>query len=107
MFGSGWLNLGSLVLGLIAWILPVVNLVQHNKADRSNWIVFSVASVSACAVSLCMQIFYGNHLVKIEDWSALMDTSSAVASAAIMLLVVTVILNAVTLVIYHEKNSDG
>ena len=58
MFGAGWLNLGSLLLGLIAWILPVVNLVQHNKADHRNWVAFSVASVSACAISLCMQIFY-------------------------------------------------
>jgi cytochrome c oxidase subunit 4 len=104
MFGAGWLNLGSLVLGLIAWILPVVNLVQHNKADRRNWIIFSVASVSACAISLCMQIFYTDHLVKIEDWSALMDTSHAVALVATLLLVVTIILNAITLVVYYRKS---
>ncbi len=103
MFGAVWLNLGSLVLGLAAWILPVVNLMQHNKADHRNWVVFSVASVSACAISLCMQIFYTNHLVKIEDWSALMDTSQAVALIAALLLVVTIILNAITLVVYYGK----
>ncbi|MEL7657284.1 MAG: hypothetical protein AAGU75_15430 [Bacillota bacterium] len=103
MFGAGWLNLGSLVLGLIAWILPVVNLAQHNKADHRNWVVFSVASISACAISLCMQIFYTDHLVKIEDWSALMDTSHAVALVATLLLVVTIILNAITLVVYYGK----
>lgn len=104
MFGAGWLNLGSLVLGLIAWILPVVNLVQHNKADRRNWVAFAVASVSACAISLCMQIFYTNHLVKIEDWSALMDTSQAVALFATLLLAVTIILNVITLVVYYRKS---
>ena len=103
MFGAGMLNLGSLVFGLIAWVLPIINLVQHDKARHRNWAALSVASVSACAVSLCMQIFYSNHLVEIEDWSALADTSSAVASAAILLLVVTVILNAATLVVYHGK----
>lgn len=103
MFGAGWLNLGSLVLGLIAWILPVVNLMQHNKADHRNWVVFSVAGVSACAISLYMQILYTNHLVKIEDWSALMDTSHAVALVATLLLVVTIILNAITLVVYYGK----
>ena len=103
MFGAGWLNLGSLVLGLIAWIFPVVNLIQHNKAPHKNWVVFSVASVSACAISLCMQIFYTNHLVKIEDWSALMDTSHAVALVATLLLVVTIILNVITLVVYYGK----
>lgn len=33
MFDAGWLNLGSFMLGLIAWILPIINLAQHNKAD--------------------------------------------------------------------------
>ncbi len=103
MFGAGWLNLGSLVFGLIAWILPVVNLMQPNKADHRSWAVFSVASVSACAISLCMQIFYTDHLVKIEDWSALMDTSHAVAFVATSLLAVTIILNVFTLVVYHGK----
>lgn len=104
MFGYGLLNLGSLVLGLIAWILPAVNLAKHNKANHRNWVVFSVASVSACAISLCMQIFYGNYLVRREDWSALMDTSNAVALVSTILLVVTIVLNAITLVIYHGRN---
>lgn len=103
MFGATWLNVGSLVLGLIAWILPVVNLMLHNKAGRRNWAVFSVASVSACAISLCMQIFYNDYLVKIEDWPALMDTSSAVALVATILLAGTLILNAITLVVCGKK----
>lgn len=28
-----WLNLGSLVFGLIAWILPVVNLMLKERQD--------------------------------------------------------------------------
>jgi hypothetical protein len=103
MLGAAWLNLGSLVLGLIAWILPLVNLMKRNKADNRNWVVFSVASVSACAISLCMQLFYSDYLVRIEDWSALMDTSSAVAFVATVLLVVTIMLNAITLVYTIEK----
>jgi cytochrome c oxidase subunit 4 len=103
MLGAGLLNLGSLVLGLIAWILPVVNLMQHNTVNHRHWVAFSVASVSACAVSLWMQILYTNHLVKIKDWSALMDTSYAVALVATLLLAVTIILNVITLVVYHGK----
>ncbi|MEN6327390.1 MAG: hypothetical protein ABFD18_14460 [Syntrophomonas sp.] len=103
MFGVGWLNLGSLVFGLIAWILPVVNIVQHDKANHRHWVVLSVASVSACAISLWMQIVYTDHLVKIEDWSALSDTSSAVAMVATLLLAVTIILNAITLFVYYRK----
>jgi cytochrome c oxidase subunit 4 len=103
MLGAGWLHLGSLVLGLVAWILPVVNLVQHNKGDNRNWAAFSVASVSTCAMSLCLQIYYTSHLVEREDWSALMDTIHAVALVATILLVVTLILNAITLVVYTRK----
>lgn len=98
-----WLNAGSLVLGLIAWILPIINLVRCNKPDNRGWVAFSVISVSACAIALYMQILYINHLVNIEDWSALMDTSYAVALVCALLLVVTVMLNAVALVVYRRK----
>lgn len=102
-----WLNAGSLVLGLIAWILPVANLAKHNKAEHKNWVVFSIASVSACAISLCMQIIYQNFLVRIEDWSAVMDTSGALALVSTVLVVVTIGLNVITLVIYNkEKFND-
>lgn len=104
--GPSWLNLGSLILGLIAWILPVVSLIQRNKAGHRNWAVFSVASISACSISLCMQIFYTDHLVKIEDWSALMDTSSAVAMVTILLLTVTILLNAALLIVYRKNSKD-
>jgi hypothetical protein len=107
MFGAGWLNLGSLVFGLIAWVLPVVNLVQYSKAGRRNWGVFVLASVGACAISLCMQIFYTSHLVKIADWSALMDTSGAVALVAAVLLAGTIILNTITLIVYNKKADDA
>lgn len=49
------------------------------------------------------QIFYNNHLVKIEDWSALMDTTGAVAFVSAVLLTVTIILNAITLIIYRNR----
>jgi cytochrome c oxidase subunit 4 len=99
------LNLGSLVLGLIAWILPVVNLMRYGKHDRRNWVALSIMSISASAISLCFQIFYINHLVKIADWSALMDTTSAVAFVSAVLLIVTIILNAITLIVYRERTA--
>lgn len=101
----GWLNIGSLVLGLIAWLLPVVNLVGYIIGKQRNWAILSILSISACAISLCFQIFYNNHLVKIEDWSALMDTTRAVAILSAVLLVVTIILNAITLVVYRDKTA--
>ncbi|QAT51319.1 hypothetical protein EQM14_11330 [Caproiciproducens sp. NJN-50] len=106
MLGAGLLNIGSLVLGLIAWVLPAVNLAQAKNSDCRNW-ALSVVSVSACAVALCMQIFYSEHLVKIQDWSALMDTSHSTAWISTMLLVVTIVLNTITFVVYHKNINNG
>ncbi|MFB4166921.1 hypothetical protein [Virgibacillus sp. JSM 102003] len=102
----GWLNVGSLALGLIAWILPAINLMQYKNHDHRNWVVLSVMSISACAISLSFQVFYTNHLVKIEDWSALMDTTGAVAFVSAVLVIVTIILNAITLILYRGKIAE-
>lgn len=97
------LNIGSLVLGLIAWLLPVVNLMQYKKPDHKNWVVLSIMSISACAISLCFQIINNSHLVKIEDWTALMDITGSLAVIASVLLIVTIILNAITLIVYRDR----
>ena len=75
----GWLNLGSLVLGLIALILPSINIARYEKLSK-YWITFSIVSLSACSVSLFLQIFSFYERVKAEDWAALTDTMSVIAS---------------------------
>lgn len=101
----GLLNLGSLVLGLIAWVLPIVTYMRYKKHDRRNWVVLSIMSISACAISLCFQIFYIYHKVTVEDWVALMDTMYAVAFASAILLIVTIILNVFTLIMYRDRTA--
>ncbi|MBY0146873.1 hypothetical protein [Neobacillus niacini] len=103
----GLLNLCSLVLGLVAWILPVVNLMRYKKHDqRMKWAVLSILSISACTLSLCFQIFYTKHLVEREDWSALMDTAGTMAFVAAVLIIVTIILNAITLIVYRIRTGN-
>lgn len=98
---SGLLNLGSLVFGLIAWTLPVIVFLQSHKVSRQKCLVFSAVSISACAVSLCLQIFEIHHRVNLQDWSALMDTSRTVALVTALLLAVTIILNVVVYLRYY------
>ena len=101
----GLLNLGSLVLGLIAWGLPAIALMRYKKGDDRNWATLSIISISACAISLCFQTLYNNYLVKIEDLSALMDTIGTVAFLSVVLLVVTIVLNIITLIVYRDRTA--
>lgn len=100
---SGLLNPISFILGLIAWVLPIMNMMRYQKSDYRNWVVFSMISMGACALSLCLQIINIYDLVSIEDLSALMDTIGAVAIAASVLFIVTIILNAITLMVYRDR----
>ena len=101
------LNLGSLLLGIIAWTLPVINLMQRNTASRRTYAVFSATSLVACSIALCLQLFELNHRINIHDWSALLDTSRAVASVAALLLIGTIILNAIVIVKHSAKRQNG
>lgn len=93
-----WLNVGSLLLGLLAWMLPLVGFVKKQR----NVQTLAVMSMGACALSLSFQIFYHYHLVQIGDWSAIMDITGSTAFASGVLIIVTIFLNAVTL-IRHRK----
>lgn len=101
----GLLNLSSLVLGLIAWTLPLVNLMGYKKDGHQNWAVLSMMSIGACATSLSFQIFYQHHLVTITDWSALMDTTDAVVFATTALLIGTILLNGISLLVYRGRTA--
>ena len=106
MVGYGLLNVGSLLLGLIAWILPVINLTKQNKAKHKNSLLLFITSISACAFSLFLQILYSSYLVNSEDWAALMDTRNAVVCVSSVLLVVTLTLNVITLIIYTKTHEN-
>lgn len=99
----GWLNIGSLLLGLIAWILPIIYLMGNKKHEHNHWGILSVLSISACAISISFQIFYNYHLVKIEDWTALMDTTRAVVIATAVLLIFTLLLNGFTFIVSRQS----
>lgn len=91
------LNLGSIILGLAAWAIPVSCIVKKSGSSLP-----STFSFTACIVSLLLQIAELRHRVQIEDWSALMDTVGAVMLSAAALAVVTVILNVIALTIFRK-----
>ena len=103
MIEAYWLNVGSLLFGLIAWITPIIKLIQFNKGTIKKVLLTSTTSLVACSVSLCMQILYTGYLVKIQDWTALLDTYDMLIFASLILLIITIVLNLFTLVIYVSR----
>jgi len=91
----GWLNIGSLLLGLAAWILPLIYILARPIATDRLRIAVPSISLAACSAALVLQIVYQNYLVRTEDWSALMDTSGSLVFISSVLLAGTVVLNAI------------
>lgn len=102
MLNASLLNLGSLILGIAAWVLAIVGIIAP-KSEGARKLVFSTISMGACAGSICLQTFYSRHLVRIEDWSALTDTASAVAFVCAVLFGVSVLLNALSVYFYYKR----
>ncbi|GLC89613.1 hypothetical protein [Lysinibacillus piscis] len=99
----GWLNIGSLFLGLYAWLLPAISLLNYPDECYKQRVNRAMYSFSACAVALVFQIIYTGYLVTIKDWVALMDTTGVVAYATITLVMVTMLLNIVVFVVYRKR----
>jgi len=64
-----YLNVGSLVFGLIAWILPIVRIGFLKKCSDSNGEVFSLLSFSAWETALVIymqEVYVGLDGVRTE-----------------------------------------
>lgn len=102
MQNPGWLNLMSLCLGLAALVLPVAGGLILARQGR-RWHGCIGASLAACAVSLYCQIAYTRYLVDIQDFSALMDTQTAVQRCAKALLLAVLLVNGITTAILETQ----
>ena len=88
----GMLNLGSLACGLAGWVVPWLSGVRRPPVVSRQYLR-GLISMGLCALALWFQIRYQRHLVDIQDWSALMDTSGAVAGISAFLLISTLLDN--------------
>ncbi len=104
--GYGWLNIGSVLFGLIALVIPIITLMRQDNSVSNNLGVLSGISISSCAISLCMQILYANHLVNIEDFTAMMDILGTVSNVSVILLIATIVLNIITYMVCNGNKSQ-
>ena len=84
------LNIGSLVLGICAWVFGALAIATSKPitAHRNT-----CASFSLCAISLVLQFLELNRRVILGDYAAIEDTIRAILIASVVLVSVTVILN--------------
>ncbi len=101
-----WLNVISLVLGLAAWVLPLIGMTLARMNKHTAAITLSITSMSAALICLCLQITYQNHLVNKLDWSALQDTSGALVLVSVGFVAMCILLNivAITTILKQQKN---
>ncbi|MDX5475919.1 MAG: hypothetical protein LPK00_10340 [Bacillaceae bacterium] len=98
------LTIGSLLLGLLACALPAISFMRYQTGGNKHWVLFSIISATACAMALFSEMLYFQHLVRIEDFGAIMDITDGIVLAATILLIFTSVLNAVTVFIYRNKS---
>lgn len=88
---SGFFNSGSLILGVVSWLIPILAVCQYNKGRKLK--NFSIYSFTSCAIALIFQLLEIRHRVKMEDLSAIMDTVGAVSVVSVILVIITFALN--------------
>ena len=96
----GWLNIGSLVFGLIAWILPLLKILTKNK---KHWTVVMFTSFSLCSLAVLFQSIETNHRVFLLDFWAIDDTYYAILFAEKILIGITILLNLIMLLKYKKR----
>ena len=93
MMDYGMLNLASVALGLAGWAIPILQLGRMTKGKKGMRRYVHTLSMGACCLAIWFQICYDEHMVNIEDWSALMDTIGAVRTVSLFLLGTTLLIN--------------
>ncbi len=99
---EGLLNIGSLILGFIAWALPVLSIAKYRKDGLRKGISISFLSMSSCTISILFQMLYNDYLVKTEDFTALMDTTGTLVVVSSALVIVTITLNGIYLILTKD-----
>ena len=99
----------SIVLGLIAWFLPIRLLISRyrskdltkttNMPSDSEFVLplTVLISMGCCSLAIFWQYHYQNYLLSRSDYSAMLDIMPTSVNASLFLLLMTIFLNGVTI----------
>ena len=77
------------------------------QATRRHHVPGRPERPEACGAALLCQLVYISHLVRIRDWSSLLDTADAVVFAAAVLVAVTALLDLLALLLHRELTGES
>lgn len=96
------LNLGSLVFGILSWIIPGIALMMQKRRKISGEIVVFI-SLLLMGFSLLFQLMNHQALIFKQDLVAIMDTIDGVVMVSMILIAGTILSN-VALLYGQRKN---
>lgn len=88
-----------LIFGILALIFAILNIFNFKKkADIFRFLSLAFTSLTVCA-------FYadGASRLMIEDWAGLMDTMPTISKALWILVIISIIINSVSLRASYKK----
>lgn len=96
------LNLGSLVFGILSWVIPGLALMLRIRKKVSG-VLFMFISFMLMGFSLLFQLMVQQALIAKNDTVAIMDTIDGVVMVSMVLLVGTILANATLLRTLSKK----
>lgn len=98
---SVFCSIGSISLGVMAWLIPCFAISKIKNFQELYQKVFF--SFFCCILALVLQLLEINYRVQINDLSAVMDTIAAVVFAAVVLVIGTGISNGLAYYFVHQE----
>ena len=87
----------SILLGLLAWLLPLLGLTQPVLLKRwlgESWFSLIIfVSMTACTLAIWFELYVQYKRLIIEDYSAMLDIFPSSVKFGLFLIILTLILN--------------
>ena len=101
------INLGSLILGFIAIILPIHSYKQHKKKNVYKGMTLTLLGLFSAMLAVLFQLLNLNGYVMNEDIASLMDVIGFLTNTSVVLVVLVVIVNiwSLSCIIKLDNNS--
>lgn len=100
---NGLLALFPLSLGLLAWILPIINIVRRKKKESDCFGILSSISFLLCAIAIWIPILTMDLLMRNHQSGTVQDLVWGYNFASMFLLMVTLTLNLLAYHTYKKK----